>query len=660
MRTPLKGNSSTLTPLPSTGNIGPYDSVVWSGGYNGNNAVNGIIPLQINRKTGILRLKAAQTGLYVFAVLCQEYRNGVYIGQVRRDFQLLVKDCQPNDPPMLGIKNPNTNAPYLKGDTIRIRATDTNRCIRFRVQDKPLVSGQIEKLKVKAEALNFDATLFPFTVSVSGTTTNAINDTITATICFDQCTHSNRIDSLFKIKITATDNGCSLPKSDRDTLAFWVEPPFNNAPTLAGRATGLNLRTDTVRLVTGQSFFYPVQGKDTEVDFLYFKTITQTPLPANVQAELPPRFSNFKGVINTGLTFKTSCDAITTTPFVFDFILADSSCISVKHDTLRLVVMVSAAPNDAPIISVNDIETSLDSFQIVAGNSQTILLKGRDINNNKVTFSVLETPEFLAKNGITFAPASAIGNVETSISWTPPCLYQGDLNFSLTFVLTDDGCPFVAADTVKIKFKVIYLPNETPTIELPQTEPRTYTVIPSEVINISQLLGRDANIGDILSMKGWIDDTLAFSKLGATLSTETSTAQVRGLLNWPINCSLVREKPYKLSFVVSDNGCPQMNSDTLDLFVTVIDSADRDFERYNVTTPNDNLKNDVFRLPNLPPDNCLNQFVCIEIYNRWGKKVFYDNKRSFAWNAKNMSSGTYFYAIRYTNKVYKGWVDVLP
>ena len=39
---------------------------------------------------GFLTITPRDVGLYVFAVRCEEFRDGIKIGEVRRDFQMLV------------------------------------------------------------------------------------------------------------------------------------------------------------------------------------------------------------------------------------------------------------------------------------------------------------------------------------------------------------------------------------------------------------------------------------------------------------------------------------------------------------------------------------------------------------------------------------------
>uniref|UniRef100_UPI003B3A568F gliding motility-associated C-terminal domain-containing protein n=1 Tax=Spirosoma sp. TaxID=1899569 RepID=UPI003B3A568F len=74
---------------------GPYPDVNWISGYSATNAIPGSPTLRVNAQTGQLSVTATKLGLFVFAVKVEEYRKGVKIGEVRRDFQLLVIECPP-------------------------------------------------------------------------------------------------------------------------------------------------------------------------------------------------------------------------------------------------------------------------------------------------------------------------------------------------------------------------------------------------------------------------------------------------------------------------------------------------------------------------------------------------------------------------------------
>lgn len=667
MSAPLRGYSSADIPLPPFGNPAPYPTIAWSTGYGINNAINGAVPLQINAQSGLLKLKANQPGLYVFAIKCEEYRKGVYIGQVRRDFQLFVKDCLPNNPPSLnGVIVSGKN--YELGDTIKIMQTD-NRCVDITFKDKPLAGTVSQQLTLKAKAVNFNPAIYPFTLTNTTGVTTATKDSIESSICFDACAVNHTIP-VFEIDITVTDNGCSLPKSVTLRLIFKIEAPINTPVFLQSSVPSTtNHRIDTVVVIAGQALTLDINGTDSQNDYLQLKSKIVKLTGNDVIATLPANTPIRKGDLNANFQLTTNCFSANNSPYIFDFIASDSSCIDISYDTLRLVVIVKEVPSVPPTLFTENISVRDTILVLRGGLSRTVSFKGIDKFGDNLSITTPSSPEFLVFNGIIFTPRTGRGQVEELLQWQPPCEYAGDTNFVVNFILTDNGCPSPQSDTVAIRFIVQYDPNNAPTSELisvvvekndnsrSPNDLLNFWVVPQDTVRIT-LKSNDLDKNQ-LQLKGLINDSLTIPNLGLSLTTQEIGNDLLANILWPIDCGLLRNRPYKLSFLFHDNGCPVLYTDTINLFIAVIDSADRDYTHYNITTPNGDGKNDVFSLPDLPPDNCRNQFVSIDIYNRWGVKVFSNTHRNFVWDAQKFAGGTYFYGIRYTNKKYRGWIDVL-
>ena len=88
--TPLTGfsdpNSPIIEPQPK-----PFNYATWDTGYSFNNYIPSSNPVfTIDSLTGVLRIKPTQVGLYNFMILCKEYRDGNQIGEVNREYQLVV------------------------------------------------------------------------------------------------------------------------------------------------------------------------------------------------------------------------------------------------------------------------------------------------------------------------------------------------------------------------------------------------------------------------------------------------------------------------------------------------------------------------------------------------------------------------------------------
>ena len=77
---------SLITPYDNTtGGTKPFSLLAFNAGYNNPNILGPGAAISINSSTGFLTTRPAQLGSYFVAVKCEEYRNGVKIGEVVRD-----------------------------------------------------------------------------------------------------------------------------------------------------------------------------------------------------------------------------------------------------------------------------------------------------------------------------------------------------------------------------------------------------------------------------------------------------------------------------------------------------------------------------------------------------------------------------------------------
>lgn len=74
----------------------------------------------------------------------------------------------------------------------------------------------------------------------------------------------------------------------------------------------------------------------------------------------------------------------------------------------------------------------------------------------------------------------------------------------------------------------------------------------------------------------------------------------------------------------------------------------------NLVTPNNDGKNDLFFIADLPVNSIL------EVYNRWGREVFKSINYQNDWNSESVADGTYFYLLTIpTGQQWKGWIQVM-
>jgi hypothetical protein len=208
-------STHTTEPFPPL-RPAPYPEVDWKSPFSLNNILDGAPDLRITQD-GFLTATPTHQGLYVFAVKCEEFRAGEKIGEVRRDFQMLVVDiCPQAEPPqILGRKL--TDATFGYDETMSITFSNTvadgDRCIEVQVSDPDASKqedGFQERIKIKAIPLGFKKDVRGILPEVTSAT--LLNgSTKNFQICFDKCPY---VKGPFQVGIVAYDDACSLPLFD--------------------------------------------------------------------------------------------------------------------------------------------------------------------------------------------------------------------------------------------------------------------------------------------------------------------------------------------------------------------------------------------------------------------------------------------------------------
>lgn len=136
--------------------------------------------------------------------------------------------------------------------------------------------------------------------------------------------------------------------------------------------------------------------------------------------------------------------------------------------------------------------------------------------------------------------------------------------------------------------------------------------------------------------------------------------QTNSNVNYLAKCNDLISSPFIYTIYAIDSSCFSQIIDSLQVKIYVVDSTFKtDFFISNIITPNNDSKNDVFEIKNLPQNNCAESFEKIDIYNRWGTKIYSQTDRNISWNAQNSPEGLYYYILSFTSKNYKGWIQVV-
>lgn len=89
--TPSSG-ASEPQPKPQPPSPPPYQEVVWGTGFSVNNMMGGS-PISIDSETGQILAVPNQVGQFLIGVCVREFRDGVLLSEVRRDYEYAVRIC---------------------------------------------------------------------------------------------------------------------------------------------------------------------------------------------------------------------------------------------------------------------------------------------------------------------------------------------------------------------------------------------------------------------------------------------------------------------------------------------------------------------------------------------------------------------------------------
>lgn len=446
--TPYKGYSSSLPTTNRNPYINgdykpaPYPPVVWLPGIDLTNVIPGKAPLRVNATTGELSFTANKTGLYVFSVLCEEFRNGQKIGEVRRDYQLMVIDCPKNIAPQVKLKEPNTSTFYQEGQVIKIPYTDS-RCFNVAIVD----SNLREQINLVLKPINFQADLA--TLTPTRGSLNGPSDTLWAELCWDKCAQSKPGEP-FEFAIIALDNSCPLPKPDTLLVKMDLEPKPNNPPMIVTSLPG-----NTATIIAGTSLTFDVTGTD---------------LPDNEEITLEAIGRGFDlnkvgmsfqsgsavGTITTPFIWQPSCDQVEENAvYLVDFIVRDKRCPEQqKADTVTVELYFKARVTQKP-----DIKTTLEDNLAKLLTDQEIRFDviATDPDKDPIVLRAVGRGFDLTAAGMQFNNNQAgVGEIIEPFYWKPTCenILSEQSTYIIDFIVEDNSCATNRYDTVTVTLEI--------------------------------------------------------------------------------------------------------------------------------------------------------------------------------------------------------------
>ncbi|SDM26507.1 gliding motility-associated C-terminal domain-containing protein [Siphonobacter aquaeclarae] len=470
---------------------------------------------------------------------------------------------------------------------------------------------------------------------------------------------------VFSVMIEEFRSGKRIGVVRRDFQLKVIDCPAGNPPVVMAREDGKTQyyrQGEIIRMKAGEKrclnlYFTdkdPRSRLSLKVRALIPNPLTFTLAPSEV-------------VINTGkdtasaqICLGECAESADGRPVQFQVIASDESCPLPQQDTLTVSVLVEPRPNQKPTVS-----TTLPGNQTTVpfGTPVAFRVDGLDLDPDSIRLEARGRGFSLASVGMTFPGGKGYGKAQSPFTWNPPCAAVRDQPYIVDFYVIDLRCGRNLTDSVSVSLKATGRPSQPPSVSTTLPGNKATVVLEGttgEPIRFD-VAGVDPD-SDPLTVKS-AGRGFSLGSAGMQWSDLSGTGRVSGPFEWIPSCDLLEglpEKTFTVDFVTEDNSCNPNRFDTVSVELTIRDRVtDYAFLPPNVITPNNDGKNDFFYVDDLPKDNCIQQFEYVEIFNRWGKQVYRDTKRTFRWGGENLSTGQYYYVIRYTKQQFKGVVSIL-
>lgn len=583
MRAPTNGFSTTSNPIPPNPISGPYPAVRFSSGISVNNMIPGNPPLGIDN-TGIIRLNASRTGLFVFAVSVKEFRNGVQIGEVVREFQLLVLDCKQASPPIGQIANPADPSKFLTDkDTIKFKAEDTNRCTNIRITDKD------PKTVIKLRLLPVTGANTGITLAATGGNIDGINDALSVRICVPECPPTN--NGIYSTDIVIEDNSCAVPLLDTVRVNVLVEKKKQELPIVKTNL-GIfdSLKNEyTIEVEQGEPINFNVTASDKQNEQIKLAAqglLAGMTFPSNLSGSSP---------LSGSFAWTPPCNLLMPNEAQREFILTFNATKTPKCEkeiagktTVRIIVK-KQKPNIRATLTANLTYNAVRKMYIdtvFIGERKTFTVKGDDPNKfDSLVLSALGDGFNLADVRISFPTKGGTPPpISQTFSWTPPCeVFQNTNLDSKEYIINlnlkeYNRCKILLSDSIVkvaivVKRRANLKPITTPEITQPDPAQRFFVeeAFVGDRINFF-VRGDDPEKDSIVMSYSLLNGNPAL--LGMSYPTRTGRPILRNRFIWQIPCNLLADttkaQVYNLLFFTTDiDPCGRAKTDTARVMLTV-------------------------------------------------------------------------------------------
>ncbi len=635
------GYTSAGGPRVATGPA-PYDDIIWSSGYSATNIMDGNPDLSIDFDSATIYLVPTQIGVYVISIIAEEYRNGIKIGEVRRELQLEVLLCPPRFKPIITTNiagGTNTVVATIGQQTcFDLHAIDqnANEILKFRID----TGGMYKLFNTGSASLNPADVSAPLVID--------------SKFCWTPSCPLDTGKGAY-LNFIAYDDSCPFSQDDTVKVKFIVNQNINEIPTLK-----TNLTNNVFNIHRDENACFQIQGTDLNAtDEIIIQTIAKNYDPFAHGATITPENLVGNGTISGEFCWTPACKEIIDSPIHLSFIINDNACPVQAFDTIDVTINVLPILNEKPSIEAEGVNVGANNtIEMIFGQKNCFSIFADDIDVDNIDVYYESNTFNFEEHGATFINLESQLNAKRNeFCWTPDCKDFSDLdNPYLDFLVRDNKCTNEKFDTVRVFFKFNFPDNVLPEIIKPDSIHYALSAGYSRQIDVS---AADADIADllILSARPLYNESIP---LRIDMSTVQGNGTIQTLMNVYPDCGIDGNIDYPVELtLLSSKYCDKY--DTIKRVVNFSVAPLLDIEKPlvpDVFSPNGDGINDEYKIYMASRTICPNDFEFI-IFDRWGQKMLETIDPEFVWKAEGCTAGAYVYYLRLGETKYSGFIALV-
>ena len=635
--------TSQFSPGQNTGPA-PYDDVIWASGYNvgvPQNVMDGSPDLYVDNDTAFIYLVPTQIGVYVISVVCEEFRNGVKIGEVVRELQLEVLNCPPRHKPEItaSVGGNNTTINAIIGQQV---------CFDIEAKDNDV--QEIMKIRIDTigmyKLIGTDATLTPSDIAGS--------QTIQTRFCWTPSCPIDTANGAF-LDFIVYDNSCPFSQDDTIRIKFKIKEEPNVVPTLK-----TNKADNTFNVHRNENLCFQFQGSDLNTtDEIKIQTFVKNLDVFKLGATISPDILVGNSSISGEFCWTPDCNLQIDSPVRLTFIISDNACPFESYDTLNVAINVLPLLNEAPTVVAEGTNVGFDNtITVELGKENCFSVLAEDIDPDNIDLLMQNVNYDFEANGAKFVSIGSTPNAKRStFCWTPTCdNFYGQDKLFLDFVTRDNKCDNEKFDTVRVTFDYILPSNVNPLMLKPDSILYNLNAGYTRTIEVS---GSDEDDDDLLllSAKPLYNSSIP---LRVEMSTVQGQGAVQSTLNVYPDCGLEGNILYPVELsLLSNKYCNEYDTITKVVNFKVAPLLDLGKPLIpDVFSPNGDGVNDEYKIYLASRTICPDEFEFI-IFDRWGQKMLETKDPEFVWRGENCTAGAYVYYLRIGEQKTSGFIALV-